>query len=335
MLSSRTLEKVQEDRGVFTSQSPYPHVCIDGFLQQSVLSGLNQSFPLDTDADYKKYCIEDGGKPGSNYANPDPASFPEPFQKLDKYFGSGEFLRYLESLTGIDGLLYDPEYQGGGLRESRNRGFLPVHLDFNRHPKTGLHRRLNLLLYLNENWQEGWGGDIQVHRDPRESGADSLVRGYSPINNRCFIFETSEHSWHGFSQLHCPIDRGRRAVSIYYFTKTRPEGEVPFRNTEYVEPPLPRHIQTGTVLTQEDAQLILDLLKRRDDRIQMLYELRRTFDGKYTHLWSEYEYYLDKFRQANNTNHAVGTAATGDGAPAPANRPLLRRIASRVRQVFR
>lgn len=298
MLSIATSKNVGRDRTVFQSQSLFPHVCIDNFLDQKVITELNQAFPLDTDPNYKKYCIEDGGKPGQNYANSDRSTFPRPYQKLDQYLGSKEFLTYLRDLTGIKGLQYDPEYQGGGLRESRKRGFLPVHLDFNRHPKTNLHRRLNLLLYLNENWQEEWGGHIQVHKDPREFNGDSLVQGYSPINNRCFLFETSEHSWHGFSKLECPEDRGRRAVSIYYFTETRPEGDVPFRNTEYVEPPLPPSLKAGTILTVEDEQLLRQLLQRRDDRIQMLYELRREFDGKYTHLWSEYEYYLDKYKNA-------------------------------------
>jgi len=297
MISNKTLSHLDSHKEYFASIQPFPHVCIDDFLEDHILRELNDSFPTDKDPTYKQYCVEDGGKIGSNYANPDPKSFPNAFQQLDNYFGSKEFLDYLTRLTGIKGLLYDPEYQGGGLRESRTRGFLPVHLDFNRHPKTGYHRRLNLLLYLNENWQEDWGGNIEVHKNPREYPEGSLVQGFSPINNRCFIFETSEHSWHGFSKLNCPEDRGRRAVSIYFFTETRPEGDVPFRNTEYVEPPLPKHISAGATLTEEDELLLKTLLKRRDDRIQMLYELRREFDGKYTHLWSEYEYYLDKFRK--------------------------------------
>lgn len=297
MLSKHTQEKLLDYREAFKTADPFPFVCMDDFLDTDSIVSLNRSFPTEKDPGYADYCIEDGGKRGSNYANPDPSSFPDAFKALDTFLSSSEFIRFLESLTGIEGLLYDPEYQGGGLRESRKRGFLPVHLDFNKHPKTGYHRRLNLLLYLNEGWHDDWGGHIQVHRDPRKHVADSLVQGFSPINNRCFIFETSEHSWHGFSKLNCPENAGRKAVSIYYFTKTRPEGDVPFRNTEYVEPPLPDYIKPGHSLTAEDVELIKMFLRRRDDRIQMLYELRRTADGKYTHLWSEYEYYLDKFRQ--------------------------------------
>jgi len=297
LLSNSTSSNVHQDKEKFKTAAPFPHVCIDGFLNGAFLKELNDSFPKKTDPTYYDFCIEDGGKRGSNYANPDPATFPEPFKRLDALLGSKEFVQYLTDLTGIKGLTYDPEYQGGGLRESRKRGFLPVHLDFNRHPKTGWHRRLNLLLYLNDPWQEEWGGHIQVHKDPRLDPYNSLVAGFAPYNNRCFLFETSEHSWHGFSQLACPDDMGRKAVSIYYFTETRPEGEVPFRNTEYVEPPLPADIKAGHTLSLEEEELLKALLKRRDDRIQMLYELRRDSDGKYTHLWSEYEYYLNKFRR--------------------------------------
>lgn len=297
MFSKKTINNQGVYHDAFKMADPFPFVCMDEFLDAEAITALNKSFPSEKDPNYFDFCVEDGGNRGSNYANPEPQTFPEAFKRLDKFLSSRELIKYLETVTGIKGLQYDPEYQGGGLRESKKRGFLPVHLDFNRHPKTGYHRRLNLLLYLNEGWKEEWGGHIQAHRDPRQFTNDSLVKGFSPINNRCFIFETSEHSWHGFSKLDCPDGQGRKAVSIYYFTETRPEGDVPFRNTEYVEPPLPVDIKAGYRLTVEDEELIKTFLKRRDDRIQMLYELRRGADGKYTHLWSEYEYYLDKFKK--------------------------------------
>ena len=54
-------------------------------------------------------------------------------------------LEFLETLTGIDGLVPDPYFAGGGLHQIVRGGFLKVHADFNWHPKLRLDRRLNML----------------------------------------------------------------------------------------------------------------------------------------------------------------------------------------------
>ena len=111
----------------------------------------------------------DDGKVGTNYANPQRDTWNSTYKKLDSLLQSEGFIDYLKSLTGIDGLIYDPTYQGGGIRISRDETFLPVHLDFNRHPKNHkLHRRLNILIYMNIDWKDSYGGHIQVHENPYE-----------------------------------------------------------------------------------------------------------------------------------------------------------------------
>lgn len=283
----------------FQAAYPYPHLCIDDFFSEAFTRALAADFPDRSDPEYARFCIEDGGEPGENYANGEVASFTPAFRVLDRLSSDPAFLAYLSKLTGIDGLEFDPDYNGGGIRESRSKTFLPVHLDFNYHPKTLSHRRLNFLLYLNPVWEKEWGGNIQVHLDPREHRERSLVSSFAPLMNRVFIFETSEHSWHGFDALDPPPGVARRAWSIYYFTKDRPDADaIRRRNTEYVEPGLPAHLQPGATLTQADLEHLRTLLRRRDDRIAMLYDIRRTFDDRYAHLWNEYEYYLGKYREA-------------------------------------
>lgn len=299
-LNRRSEQQCAEIAAKFQSAYPYPHVAIDDFFSQSFIEALSADFPRRSDPDYARHCMEDGGQIGENYANADASSFPPAFKALDKLSGTPEFLRYLTMLTGIPDLEFDPDYNGGGLRESRSRAFLPVHLDFNYHPKTLSHRRVNFLLYLNPEWEESWGGNIQVHLDPNVYREKSLVSSVSPILNRVFMFETSETSWHGFDRLRPPEGIARRAWSIYYYTKDRDNAaSIKRRNTEYVEPFLPAEFEAGHVLSGQDVQLIKELLKRRDDRIAMLYEMRRTFDDRYAHLWNEYEYYLAKSQESS------------------------------------
>jgi hypothetical protein len=286
----------------FQGAYPYPHVCIDNFFNESFMQALSRDFPAQSDSDYARFCMEDGNRIGQNYANGEVPSFPPAFRQLDAVSSDPTFREYLSRLTGIADLEFDPDYNGGGIRESRSKVFLPVHLDFNYHPKTLSHRRLNFLLYLNPVWEEAWGGNIQVHLDPTIYREKSLVSSYAPVMNRVFIFETSETSWHGFDKLDPPEDLARRAWSIYYYTKDRDgSDQIKRRNTEYVEPFLPAELSAGHVLSEQDVQLLRDLLKRRDDRIAMLYEMRRTFDDRYAHLWNEYEYYLGKYRGSERT----------------------------------
>lgn len=292
------LKETQADfRACFQFANPFPHVALDNFFQRHLVDSLCSEFPR-KGSNYDKYCIADDGEIGTNYANPNPADFPSVFQELDRILRSHEFLDFVEAVTGIDELVYDPDYFGGGIRESQASTFLPPHIDFNYHPRTLFHRRLNLLLYLNRDWEEAWGGAIQVHRDPRTHREDSLVASFPPVLNRCFIFETSERSWHGFNRLCPPPGRSRRAFTIYYYTEDRPDAEqVKLHNTEYVEPPLPPEFTAGYTLTEADAELLAEALGRRDDRIDMLYRLRREADAKYAHVWKEYEFYSQRSRE--------------------------------------
>ena len=125
----------------------------------------------------------------------------------------GAFLNFLENLTGITGLVSDPHLRGGGLHEIRRGGTLGVHADFNLHPRLKLYRRLNLLIYLNKDWNEAWGGALELWDGQR------CVRAISPLFNRAVLFDTSNFSYHGHPHaLDCPPDRSRKSVALYYYS---------------------------------------------------------------------------------------------------------------------
>jgi hypothetical protein len=286
--------EIRQLRDQFTNAAPFPHLIIDNFFKADVLAAIERDFPVRGE-EYDRFCLEDGGQIGTNYANGDLASFPTAFKLIDAIVKDQAFLRYISAVTDIDDLEYDPNYFGGGIRESRSGTFLPPHLDFNYHPTTQSHRRMNLLFYFNQEWREEWGGNLQVHKDPNTfSDNNSLVHSYMPVYNRCLLFETSEISWHGFDRLNLPEGKSRRAFTIYYYTKHRPnENAIKFHNTEYVEPPLPPYFRSGYTLSEADVKLLQEYIARRDGRIRMLYELRAELDAKLRHVWSEYEYYLN------------------------------------------
>ena len=78
--------------------------------------------------------------------------------ELNTYLQSDLMMSWLNELTGIkEPLISDPYLSGGGYHEIKTGGLLKVHADFNKHPKLDLDRRLNLLIYLNEDWKDEWG----------------------------------------------------------------------------------------------------------------------------------------------------------------------------------
>src|SRR5262249_47407606 len=126
-------------------------------------------------------------------------------------------------LTGISGLVADGELEGGGLHQITRGGYLKVHADFNYHPGTGFHRRLNLLLYLNRGWDEGWDGNLELW----DRGMARCVKSVTPVLNRCVIFSTTDSANHGHPRpLSCPGETTRKSIALYYYTLTRPAEEL-------------------------------------------------------------------------------------------------------------
>ena len=135
---------------------------------------------------------------------------------------SAPFLRFLERLTGISGLVPDPHLIGGGLQQSVPGAILKIHADFAHHPETWLDRRLNVLLYLNENWKEEYGGHLELWTSDMSRCAQRIL----PVAKRCVIFNTTPTSFHGVpTPLACPEGLTRKAAVLYYYTNGRPQTE--------------------------------------------------------------------------------------------------------------
>jgi len=224
----RLLAEVDAMAEQFRDADPYPHIVIDNFLPAQFVSRLNANFP---DVSRKKKAgsahipviLEDGSEAqlGKEWLSRE-RLVPLLYRRMYWELNNNPFVGWLEKLTGITGLLADPHLQGGGVHNTRPGGYLKVHADFNMHPRYSLDRRLNLLIYLNEDWRPEFGGDLELW----SADMQSCVQKISPIAGRCVIFRTTSTSFHGHPHpLTCPADRSRRSVALYYYSNGRPDEE--------------------------------------------------------------------------------------------------------------
>jgi Rps23 Pro-64 3,4-dihydroxylase Tpa1-like proline 4-hydroxylase len=134
---------------------------------------------------------------------------------------SHKIVLFLEKLTGIEGMIPDPHYGGGGCHELRPGGFLKVHADFNWHRPMRLDRRINLIVYVNKDWQPEYGCSLELW----DATMSHEVAEYAPLFNRCVIFNTTDNSFHGNPiPVSCPPDRSRRSLRFYYTRTVDPQG---------------------------------------------------------------------------------------------------------------
>ena len=258
-------------RADFLAAQPFRHMMIEDFFEPALAEQLLQEFPSFDPSLARNELGEIRGKA----VNTKIREISPAYQRLYALIGGKPFLELISRISGIPDLILDPKMYGGGTHENLHGQDLDAHVDFNYDENQKLHRRLNLIVYLNKEWEPGWGGAIEIHSDPRNPETNR-IKAYDPLFNRAVMFETNEISWHGFPRIELPPEKrhlSRKSISIYLYTATRPTEEIaPPHMTFYVQRPLPERIQAGRTLTEEDVHAIQALLRRRDDWLKFYHK---------------------------------------------------------------
>ncbi|NWK95853.1 hypothetical protein DM806_09215 [Sphingobium lactosutens] len=196
--------------GRYASDNPFPHIVIDDFLDADVLKQVASEFP---DSSGYSCFMRDQERLKFEY-KPD-ESLGGMTRILFAELNSHAFLQFLMEMTGISGLIPDPYHAGAGLHEVKAGGHLSIHADFPRHEKMKINRRLNLLIYLNEDWENEYGGALELWDRKMRSAAQRIM----PIFGRAVLFNTDRDTFHGHPDpLTCPPHRSRRSIATYYYT---------------------------------------------------------------------------------------------------------------------
>lgn len=204
----------------YQSGAPFPNICLKDFFNTEVLDKVLEEFPDMS----KKDVIVHNNPVEKKLAGKGEALFGEETKKLMYFLNSEPFLEFLQTLTGIkEPLLGDPYFFGGGLHEIKKGGFLKIHADFNRHAATNLDRRINVLVYLNKDWKEEYGGHFELW-DKEMKGCEKKIL---PTYNTLAIFSTTDYSYHGHPDaLNCPEGMSRKSLALYYYSNGRPAIEI-------------------------------------------------------------------------------------------------------------
>ena len=200
---------------------PFPNIVIENFFDEKFLNQILNEFPDLSKIDSTQKYIN---KNEIKYANNEYKNFPESVKNFFDFLNSKYYLKFLQKITSIkEELVSDPELNGGGLHEIKKGGILKVHTDFNKHPSLDLDRRINVLIYLNKNWKEEYGGHLEMwDRDMLECKKKIL-----PIFNKMVIFSTNDFSNHGHPEpVACPPEISRKSIALYYFSNGRPLGDL-------------------------------------------------------------------------------------------------------------
>mmetsp|Transcript_8728 Transcript_8728/g.13851 ORF Transcript_8728/g.13851 Transcript_8728/m.13851 type:complete len:260 (+) Transcript_8728:116-895(+) len=190
-------------RDQFLSADPFPHVEIEGFFTEEVAAAIEGNFPKpkgNSTRDWQEegWHVYDNPIEGK-LANDDVESMARHhtvFEKMWRTLQSDKLVALLQKITDIEGLENDPHLHGAGLHYHPRGSRLEMHLDYSIHPVTKKERRVNLIVYMNKEWQDQWGGHLNLWEGTLD-GMTKFARKVAPHYNRAVLFRTSDISWHG------------------------------------------------------------------------------------------------------------------------------------------
>jgi Rps23 Pro-64 3,4-dihydroxylase Tpa1-like proline 4-hydroxylase len=235
----------------FKGQKPFDHCIIEDFFLPDVAAKLEEEFPNFDSKVWHEYQNAIEIKKTCNNWN----VFPPLTYRVLAYLNSDEFSRKLGHLLGFSDLIGDAGLNGGGWHIHKQGGKLNTHLDYNIHPKLGWQRKLNIIVYLNSQWDPAWGGQLGLWaQSPEGRKPGDLVKSIDPVFNRAILFDTTQDSWHGLpTPLFCPDGQARKSLAIYYLIPAPADADV--RGKALFAP----------TREQEADQDVLDLIKKRSD----------------------------------------------------------------------
>jgi Rps23 Pro-64 3,4-dihydroxylase Tpa1-like proline 4-hydroxylase len=214
---------IDELKEKYNNALPFSYVIIDNFVKEEYVEKLYNEYPKIT-SEWHKY----DNPLEVKYAYDNISQMPNSYKNFFYYLNSDNFINRLKEITNIPNLEYDPYLHGAGIHAMPNNGRLHMHLDYEKHPYSGKERRLNLIYFLNKEWDINWGGNLElwdnellstsINNKILEDIPNKKVH-IEPIYNRAVFFKTNDISWHGIPEIiKCPDDKIRKSIACYWIS---------------------------------------------------------------------------------------------------------------------
>ncbi len=206
-ISPTWLNKAESLRASFETAQPFPLLVLDDFLVPELAAGLLSEFPaIDAMPKSRDYVFASKHEL-SSVEEAGPAGL-----RFHEAMISPAFANFLRAATGLD-VFVDPLFFGGGFHQGGDGSYLDMHVDFNMHPmhNTWL-RTFNMLVYLNRDWRDEYGGQLLVKNAP-----DGEVRAIEPAYNRAVIMTTDARTFHGYRKMSLPPGVTRMSIATYAY----------------------------------------------------------------------------------------------------------------------
>lgn len=199
-------------RAEYAKAKPWPHIVVNDAFPEWLLdmvaaecAALEETRLIKTDTDR---LVKQEVSEGLGAAT----------QGLLDLLDSARFRDFVSTITGVSDLLSDPTHKFAGVHRTPPGGFTKIHRDFEVHPTTRLFHRVNLLIYLNRDCPEAYGGSLELW--PADMSV--LGRRIFPRFNTMVLWETHGATLHGLPDpVTCPPGRMRLSVASYYYTTIR------------------------------------------------------------------------------------------------------------------
>lgn len=234
----------------FQEAKPFRHCIIDNFFEDTTAIDLSNEFPDYNDPNiWSVYRNAIENKKLTPHWDLFPAKTYQAFTLMNK----PEFVEKIKLITGISNLVADYGMHGGGWHMHNCGGKLNMHKDYSIHPKLGMERRINVIIYMTPNWQEEWNGGLEFwsHDAEKNLPKESITKVHNKFN-RAVLFDTADNSWHGLpTEIVCPEGVYRKSLAIYYISE--PRTGVDGHDRAYFAP----------TAEQVGDQQVLDLIKKR------------------------------------------------------------------------
>lgn len=216
-------ENVQKELNKqFESGSPCKFVVLENFLEENYASALYENFPPLEDLNVKRKSMNENKKEEYHLERFHPV-----FTQLQNAINEQQVYDMMSKITAIPGLSSTDDALGSGVHQGGPGSFVDIHVDINMNPMKNLHRRINLLVYLNKYWKDEYGGGLELwDKEVKHMGACVL-----PNFNRAVIMETTDESYHGYAKINIPDHESRKSFYCYFYTPI--SGDFVYRDSRF------------------------------------------------------------------------------------------------------